>query len=393
MYKPNLLPNTRVEVADILRGIAVAGIILIHTIEHAGFYVFPDQAPYNQAIWDVVFFLFSNKMYAIFACLFGFSFFVQHDNQAQKGNDYRLRFAWRMVLLFLFGIINCALYDGDILMIYALGGLLLIPFIRMNSEWVLAICIFLFMQPVELIYIVRTLLNPDTQPLSLNAGMHYGAINQALEGSSFWTACKVSLQHGFIANVYSAINNGRLTQTLLFFLLGILIGRTRLFYDEGNHVRIWRKMLIYGTLAFAVLWPAYEYIPAAMDITAAMNPALGKYVETMLDMWKNFSMVVIIMSGVVLAYYRTQCHHALSKISIYGKMSLSNYLCASLIGGFLFYGWGIGICHTFSHLANVFVALATIALQYLFCYLWAKKHQRGPLEELWRRLTWIFPPR
>ena len=108
-YKPSLQPNTRIDVADILRGIAIGGIVLIHFIEQLNFYHFPEassqtMAAINQGVWDTTFFLLAGKMYAIFSMLFGLSFFIQHDNQAQAGVDFRPRFLWRMVLLMLFGL-------------------------------------------------------------------------------------------------------------------------------------------------------------------------------------------------------------------------------------------------------------------------------------------------
>ena len=75
-YKPSDRPNTRIDVADILRGIAIGGIVLIHFIEHLNFYNFPEPsnefwAALNQGVWDTTFFLLAGKMYAIFAMLFG----------------------------------------------------------------------------------------------------------------------------------------------------------------------------------------------------------------------------------------------------------------------------------------------------------------------------------
>ena len=61
---------------------AVGGIIMLHFIEHLNFYSFPPLTKFDEAVWDVAFFVLSNKMYAIFAMLFGLTLFVQHDNQA-----------------------------------------------------------------------------------------------------------------------------------------------------------------------------------------------------------------------------------------------------------------------------------------------------------------------
>ena len=97
---------------DALRGIAVAGIILFHAREHFNLYwsgldyIRAGFGGWEQTVAGALGFLLSGKMYAIFALLFGLSFFIQSDNQAQRGNDFSLRFAWRMILLFGIGLIG-----------------------------------------------------------------------------------------------------------------------------------------------------------------------------------------------------------------------------------------------------------------------------------------------
>ena len=153
MYHTSNLPNTRIDVADALRGIAVAGIILYHSVEHFNIFtqetiVYPLSS--DQTVADVLAWLLSGKMYGIFAMLFGLSFFIMNDNQAQKGRSFSGRFAWRMCLLFLFGVVNVAFYDGDILMLYAVYGLFLIPVSYLSSGLVWLIIGLLVIQPVEL---------------------------------------------------------------------------------------------------------------------------------------------------------------------------------------------------------------------------------------------------
>ena len=117
--------HPRVDAADMLRGFAVLAIILLHSIEHFNFYSFPDTAGQSNflnfcdsAIWNGLFFLFGGKAYAMFALLFGFSFFIQHDNQRMQGRDFRLRFCWRLILLFIIGNINACFFTGEILVMY-----------------------------------------------------------------------------------------------------------------------------------------------------------------------------------------------------------------------------------------------------------------------------------
>lgn len=130
-YKTLGLKNSRIDVADALRGLAVAGIILYHSVEHFNMYDGSIAHAYTLGCddWmaDVLALLLSGKMYGIFALLFGLSFFIMNDNQQQRGNCFSGRFAWRMFLLAMLGIVNTAFFDGDILFSYAIYGLVLIP--------------------------------------------------------------------------------------------------------------------------------------------------------------------------------------------------------------------------------------------------------------------------
>ena len=388
-YRPSDKPNTRIDVADILRGIAIAGIILIHFIEHLNFYSFPEPssafwAKMNQAVWDSTFFLLAGKMYAIFAMLFGLSFFIQHDNQAQRGVDFRPRFFWRMILLMLFGLFDLMFYNGDILFIYAVCGVLVIPFIRASNKVLVITALFLMMQPVELFYIFKGICDPSTLPLDLGSAKCYGAIYDATANGSLWDVHIAGVRYGLPANILWAIENGRMTQTVCFFLFGILLGRKRLFYNEGNNLVIWKKVLRGAMIAFVFLLPAYYLLPKATDIRCISN---SLYV--MLNMWKNVSMMLMIVSGVTLLYYNTSAKNWLIKIAPYGKMSLTNYLTQSIFGGMLFYGWGYGLYQYCGHTASFMMGVGFIIFQFLFCTWWSRHHKRGPFEEIWNQATWF----
>mgnify|MGYP000523832875 CR=1 FL=1 len=91
--------HARVDVADVLRGLAVMGIIILHSIEHFNFYSFPDTAGQSawlnfsdKAIWSGLFFMFGEKHtpYSLYFSVL--AFFIQDDNQRLRGNDFRLRF-------------------------------------------------------------------------------------------------------------------------------------------------------------------------------------------------------------------------------------------------------------------------------------------------------------
>ena len=388
-YTPSLKPNTRIEVADILRGIAIGGIVLIHFIEQLNFYKFPPASSdfmelLNQGVWDTTFFLLASKMYAIFSMLFGLSFFIQHDNQAQQGKDFRLRFLWRMLLLFMWGLFDLLFYNGDILTVYAACGVLIVPFIRANNKVLLTAIAIFALQPIELIYIVLGLINPDTQSLNLGSSELFKSILPAQAEGSWLDVAIAGIRYGFAVNFTWAIEHGRMTQTIFLFLLGIYIGRKRLFYDEGDNVKVWKRVLIGSLCAFAVLCPLYYLVPDTIEIAC-----VKKSVKVMLNMWKNLSMMLFYVSGVVLLYYRTSAKSWLSKIAPYGKMSLTNYLSQSIIGGFVFYNWGLGMFRYSGHASSLLLGALCVVGQYLFCRWWLSRHSHGPFESLWRKATWL----
>lgn len=389
-YSHSGKPNTRIDVADILRGIAIGGIILIHFIEHMNFYSFPEAtsafwAKMNQAVWDSTFFLLAGKMYAIFAMLFGLSFYIQHDNQAQKGIDFRPRFIWRMILLMLFGLFDLLFYNGDILFLYAVCGLLVIPFIRASDKVILIAASLLLLQPVEIIYIIKGIMDPSTLPMDLGSGACLGPIYQATGGGSIFDVAAAGIRYGLPVNFLWAIENGRMTQTVCFFLFGILLGRKRLFYNEGNNLVIWKNIFVIAISGFILLLPIYYLAPKATQSV----PCVSHSLEVMLNMWKNFCMMLMIVSGVTLAYYKTRAKDWLIKIAPYGKMSLTNYLSQSIVGGLLFYNWGFGLFRHCGHTASFLMGAGFIVIQFLFCRWWLKNHKRGPFEELWSKATWL----
>lgn len=382
-YQPSTLPNTRIDAADLLRAVAVGGIIMLHFIEHLNFYSFPPLTKFDEAVWDVAFFVLSNKMYAIFAMLFGLTLFVQHDNQAQRGFDFRPRFAWRMVLLFGFGLLDLLFFNGDILTVYAVCGLLVLPLVRAGNRVVLAFALLLALQPVELFYFVGSLVNPGLQPLNLGSNDLFVAILPAQEGGSWLDVAWAGLRYGLPVNFTWAVEHGRFTQTLFLFLLGLWLGRRRMFYDEGRNAAVWRRTLVWSLAAFAVLCPLRYTVPLPFGSECAQAS-----LTVMLDMWKNLAMMLFYVSALTLAYHRTRARRLLSGLLPYGKMSLSNYIGQSVVGGFVFYHWGLGLYAVSGHAMSLVLGVAFVFLQYTFCRLWLRNHKRGPLEQLWHNATW-----
>ena len=371
MYITRKLPNTRIDVADALRGIAVAGIILYHSVEH--FNIFTQETiihtlPCDQTVADILAWLLSGKMYGIFAMLFGLSFFIMNDNQQQKGKCFSGRFAWRMCLLFLFGVVNVTFYDGDILMLYACYGLLLIPISYLPSKAVWCIIALLAIQPVELFCLLTGTTIDHTTLWEL-----YGQINSMHEHGTFWENALTNLRYGFEVNFRFNVFSGRLTQLLCLFILGMQLGRQRLFYNEGKNLQIWHVILCVS----------------AVTVIALSFVNFGE-LEGWLKPIYNLIILLMIVSAVVSSWYAFEgVRRVLHHLCIFGRMSLTNYLLQSIIGCAIFCGYGLGCYYKLGITYAVMVGIGMVITQYLFARFWFSSHQRGPLESLWRKLTWI----
>ena len=226
----------RVWAVDALRGFAVMAIILLHNIEHFNFYSFPETAsPFLSSLdthlWDMLFFAFAGKSYAIFALLFGFTFYLQHHNCEMRGEDFRNRYMWRLVLLLLFGFVNAIFFPGEILVLYALIGFVLVPVRHLKDRTVAWIALILMLQPLEWIKVIYACLVPDANPQQTYFSL--GDVYPQLGGHSFWEMLKANFVTGQLASLNWAWSHGRVFQTASLFMLGMLLGRKGLFVYAG----------------------------------------------------------------------------------------------------------------------------------------------------------------
>jgi uncharacterized protein len=103
----------------------------------------------------------------------------------------------------------------------------------------------------------------------------------------------------------------------------------------------------------------------------------------------KFAFMLILVSGVIFAYYRSNFKRVLVKIVPYGRMSLTNYIMQSIIGSMLFYHWGFDLHDDLGITASALVGVCLFLIQWAFCRWWLSCHTHGPLEYLWKRATWL----
>ena len=298
--------HPRVDVADVLRGIAVMGIILLHSIEHFNFYSFPDTAGQSEwlnfsdkAIWDGMFFLFGGKAYAVFALLFGFSFFIQYDNQRLRGKDFRGRFCWRLALLFLFGNLNASFFTAEVLVLYSLVGFILPLTCRLKDKWLLILACVLLILPLPLFYAIRAACVPAFVTPAVPTGHLWAQTFAVQQGGTFWETVRVNLWEGQLASLAWAWDNGRVFQTAALFLFGLLIGRRGLFLKES--LKVWNKILCGALVAFFPLYRLGNMLPDFISYPSVLPP-LSLVVRSLY----NFAFMQVLVSGGLMAFYRSR---------------------------------------------------------------------------------------
>lgn len=381
--------DSRLHVVDALRGFALVSIMLLHNLEHFDFYFLPTNLPswmisIDKWIWDSLFFIFAGKSYAIFALLFGLTFFIQSNNQKNKGKDFRGRFAWRMILLLVFGIINSAFYQGDILTMYALIGFLLIPLVNFSNKTTLVIAIVLMLQPYEWINFFMAIDSPDIKLDNPVSWSYFSKMGDYIPFNSFTETVIGNLTNGRHAVLLWSWENGRIFQTLSLFLFGILAGRKSLFIFSDKTKRFWSKILVIAIVLFIPLFILTLKLGGWIA-----NEAISRPLLTIGTSWSNMAFMLILVSGFVLLFQTLVFHKILKAFSPIGRMSLSNYILQSIIGSFIFYGYGLGLYKYTGATYCLFIGLFLAILQGYFSSWWIKKHNQGPLESIWHKLTWI----
>lgn len=379
----------RIEVVDALRGFAVLAIVLLHNIEHFNLYDFPEPSAdwlksLDSGIWNTLFFLFSGKGYAIFALLFGFSFFIQFDNQARKGKDFRLRFFWRLILLFCLGCFNAAFFPGDILVLYAIIGVVLIPVCKLSDKVVLGIAIFLMLQPMEWGKFFYASFHPEyvaTPELWTTYGTQ---MVPYLTDSSFWAMVKSNLWAGQLFSLLWGWSYGRFFQTAALFMLGMLLGRKGIFAHIEEHKTFWKRVLIWGAICFIPLYFLALALPDWFTRTEMLNP-----MNTIVSSLRNLAFTCVLVGAFVLLWQWETPRKWLHVLVPYGKMSLTNYITQSMIGSFLYFGYGLSLYDDFCTTVSFSVGIFLFLLQLGFCHWWLKNHKHGPFEGAWRKATWI----
>ena len=345
-------------------------------------------ADIDETVRFLQYLLVDGKYYTIFSLLFGIGFSLI---LARHGRRLFIR---RMLILVGIGFLHLMfIWSGDILLLYAVGGLLLTLFVGLKDSALIVIALSLILIPVGL--------DALTEFWGVDfAGPFYQqwwrvAEQQGINGENFASWLRDAdnykemfafLQQGACERMWEFVEGHRLPKVVGLFILGYLVGRHRLYarLQELPLKRIfWPLLLTALPLSLLYAWSATNGHP------------WGRTIHSLLYAVSVIPLAAVYIIGISLIYLRHPDAAAFRWLAAPGRMALTNYIAQSLIGVLLFYGIGFGLGTSFGLIHIELTALTVFFIQILLSRLWFRFFRFGPLEWLWRLLTYgrYFPIR
>ena len=329
--------------------------------------------------------LFEEKFYSLFSLLFGIGFSIFLRRSSQRGAAFAPLFRRRLALLMGFGFVHAILiWFGDILILYALLGFVLLAFRDRSDRTVLAWSAGLLASPILVFGLL--LVGGVGDPFAGGDGRSIDAlferIVEVLREGSYADVVRTNAWFyaiGWARHLFTL----RLPKVLGMFLIGVWLDRRDVFRDvEGNRALLMR----------AAGWGLAIGLPATVAAVAQGNiawPASPRgFLQTALWTVGVPALTLAYASSIALLMRRPVWRRFWMTIAPLGRASLTNYLTQSVIGVALFYGIGFGLFQRLSRPAVFAIALAVYLIQVALSRLWMERFPYGPAEWLWRRLTY-----
>lgn len=394
-YSP-VKPSERYIILDALRGFALLGIILANYPEFSLYTFQPEEvaaamptAGVDRVVRYLQYVLVDGKFYTLFSLLFGMGFSIIISHAAQRGNGGFRLFYRRMIVLLLIGFVHLMfIWSGDILMLYALMGMVLPLFRNVSNRGLLRWAAVFVLLPV-VVDTATALAGVSLSAPAVRAQWHYCRMYGITEENfGYWlrdadTYKEVFqfLVQGALVRIQEFVDGNRYFKVMGLFILGFYIGRRKMYADLEKYRPLLRKTATVGfslgvPLSLVYAWSAVERHP------------LGTSVHDILYLVSVYPMGLAYMAGLCLLYLKSRNGCLWRWLASPGRMALTNYIGQSVIGMFLFYGIGMGLGAAFGLAQTELIALGVFLLQMLLSRVWLTYCQFGPLEWIWRMLNY-----
>ena len=390
----------RIQALDVIRGFALLGIFLMNIewfsrpLQEMGSGIDPAATGIDHAAAWAVHVLVAGKFWVLFSLLFGMGFAVM-SSRGGHGAQFRSRYVRRCLVLLAFGLLHALLlWPGDILHAYAVTGLLLLAFGEVSNRARLLLGIGLYAGLASMIVVgggLMSLVPPGEMP---------GFETMAVEMESAAAAAREVYAHGNYFQV--VLQRGRdfltlgvqgalmmIPMALGVFMLGAWLVRSGRMHDVASQ-RGWFARLALWTLPLGAVFVTLSmWVGESFDGMREMGPML---LAQGLMMLGSLPLALGYLSLLVLGLGLPGISRVLGWLAPAGRMALTHYLLQSLVASSLFFGYGLGWWGQLGRGAQVLLALAIFALQVVASHWWLGRYRFGPMEWLWRWLTYGARP-
>lgn len=389
-------PGERSHLLDGLRGLALLGILIVNMVGFIGFGMNDEAgraAALGAALDDLaelaIEWLVTGKFYSIFSLLFGIGFALQIERLERRGEGVA-RYIRRLAVLFAIGLAHLLLlWFGDIVALYALMGFVLLLFRRASDRALLAWAALLWLLPVAWAALIH-LGGADLAKPFFGAGMR-GLVAAGIDpnqsplayyrDTNYFEQLAVHPAEVFF-RVGDLVYQLRPAKVLAMFLVGLWVGRRAIYADPATHRRLLRRVATVGLGAGLPL----SFARAALDLAGPETPPVELAVEALYCL-STPTLALGYAAGVALLWANGR-RRLVEWAAPAGRMALTNYLMQTVLQSLIFYGWGLALIGRFG-LAFVFpFAAAVFALQLAYSRWWLARFRFGPVEWLWRSLTY-----
>lgn len=396
----------RIEIVDVLRGFALFGILFVNMMLFSHPFqalLFPVDAAapwFDRAAQWLVHFLGEGKFYALFSLLFGLGLTLQMERIEGRGGRFVPLYLRRLFVLLLIGMVHAFLiWMGDILILYAVTGFLLVLFRKARPRTLLVWAVILVSLPLLFNLAVTGLIELGRM-VPEGAAQVEQAFAQTVDG---FTADLEQAYRVYRSGSFGEITAQRMADytsmgmagflvmgfnVLAMFLLGVYFGKQGIFRNLEANRPLFRKLLVWGgilglggnALYATLILPMQRIAPTWTLLLATAAHNLGAPL-------------------LMLAYVSAFCLLALSPVwgkrlqvlAPVGQMALSNYLTQSIVCTLIFYGYGAGLFGQVGAAAGIGLTIVIYLLQIPLSHWWMKRFKYGPAEWVWRSLTYGKP--
>jgi uncharacterized protein len=396
--------DARLSHIDMVRGYALLGVLLMNI--HYWFRNPPQ--PYwlgglpfsgglDLAVHRVLQIGFEAKSVTMFSFLFALGLCIQRERILEKGLSWGAYASRRMLAMLLFGGLHILLvWNGDVLHMYAIIGLTILPFLGRKQKtlaWWIGVIVGLALVGI-LIGTVRMFLKGPPPPDAGNpkAAELWGwaaACVRNYAQASWWTTLKFRLQDYRVVMINPQML-GFVVFTFFNFLVGVWLWKQGAVREPARHRRTFGRiatvLLLLGLMAGAVgafRLPLQAFLRAHWSSGRYLLPLMG-----LLQIFGAQIMALGLGSGLLWLWEGPAGRRFLRPLADVGRMAFTNYILQSLVCTFVFYGWGLGLYNKVGPAVGTAFGLALFGLQIPFSRWWLRRFRFGPLEWAWRSLTY-----